>query len=83
MSRVSQLDLAGLRAKLILAIEGAEGLAGSPYLLAIGALYLTASPDSPFETGLWASLFEFQAVEEHVDGAAILATLASCKAVLA
>ena len=79
MSRTDRIDFVQLRAALALAVAGEPGLPGtpSPYLLGIGALMLAAEPDSPFETGLWASLFEFQAVEERVDGAAVLATLAN------
>jgi hypothetical protein len=54
----------------------------STYLLAIGSCYLAAAPDAPAESGMWASLFEMQAIEEGVNGAAILDALASCSAVL-
>lgn len=77
MTRVSRISTGALRARLILAVEGCAGLQGSPYLLAIGALSLAAEPESAFEQGLWASLFELQADEERVNGAELLKTLAS------
>jgi hypothetical protein len=81
MSKVKSLDLGLIARRLRLAVEGAGGPEhGSCYLRAIGALYLSAAPESPFEAGLWASLFEFQAVEENVNGAELLATLANVEA---
>ncbi len=69
--------------RLLVAAGGQPEIPGaSAYLIGIAALMLAATPESPFETGLWASLFEFQSVEERVDGAAILATLVSCTAVV-
>lgn len=75
MSRLEALDLGALPARLILAIEGADGLEGSLYLLSIGSLYLAASPESPAELGMWAGLFDLQAQIEDVNGGEILATL--------
>jgi hypothetical protein len=69
MSRVESLDLAALRARLIVAIEGCDGLEG-------------ASPESSAELGLWASLFDLQAEIEGVNGTEILATLANVTAVV-
>lgn len=83
MSRVERIDLAALRARLILAIEGHDDLPGSVYLHGIGALYLAAAPEAAAEIGMWASLFELQAQIENVNGADILAALASCTAVIA
>ncbi len=77
MSRVHLLDLVALRARLTHALA-ADGFNGSLYLLAIGALYLAASPEASAELGLWASLFDLQAQLEGVNGAEILAALASC-----
>jgi hypothetical protein len=82
MSKVSAIDLGALRARLILAIEGAPELAGSVYLLAIGSCYLAAAPEAYAELGLWASLFDLQAQLEGVNGSEILATLANVTAVL-
>lgn len=76
MSRVEKIDVAALRARLLLAIVGDE-LQASPFLMAIGALLLAAEPESPFEQGLWSSLFELQAGEEGVNAAETLALLTS------
>lgn len=77
MSRVERIDIAALRSRLFVAVEGARDLPGSAYLLAIGALLLAASPESEFEQGLWSSLFDLQAEEERVNGSELLAALAS------
>lgn len=76
MSRPERIDAPKLRAMLALAIQGVSQLGASAFLLAIGALYLSAEPESPAEQGLWASLFELQATIENVNGAEVLAALA-------
>jgi hypothetical protein len=81
MSRVDRLNLARLRTHLILAIEGAEGLTGSPYLLAIGACYMACAPDSLAELGVWESLFHAQAQEEGVNGDELLDVLNSVSSI--
>ncbi len=83
MSKVSAIDLGLLRARLMLAIEGCGGLQGSTYLLAIGSLYLAASPESPHEIGMWSSLFEMQALTEAVDGEQLLDVLGTVTSVVA
>jgi hypothetical protein len=82
MSRVDRIDMGLLRARLICAIEGCDEVGGSPYLLAIGSLYLAASPESHAELGLWASLFDLQAQIEGVNGAEILDALGGVSGVL-
>jgi hypothetical protein len=82
VSRVEALDLGALRARLILAIEGAEGLLGSPYLIAIGALYLACDPASPGEIGTWASLYEQQALAESVNPDELLDALCTVNAIV-
>ena len=77
MSRVERIDAPKLKAMLALAIQGASQLGASVFLLAIGACYLSAEPESPGEQGLWASLFELQATLERVNGAEVLALLAA------
>ena len=82
MSRVEALDLAVLRARLIVAVESTE-VEGSPYLQAIGALFLAADPESAFEMGIWESLFYGQAQIEGVEADHLLDVLGTITAVVA
>lgn len=74
MSRPELIDAAALKARLVAALRGE--FPGSLYLLAIGALYLAAEPESPSEHAMWASLFDLQALLEQVNGSEVLAALA-------
>lgn len=81
MSRLEAIDLGALRARLAHALRLDLHHDASVYLLAIGALYLAATPESFAELGLWASLFDLQAQLEGVNGAEVLAVLGNVEAV--
>jgi hypothetical protein len=85
VSKVSALDLGALRARLLLALEheADPDLDGaSLFLMAIGACLLAASPESPWEVGVWDSLFRAQSDVEGVNGEDLLAVLGSVTQVL-
>lgn len=79
MSKVSAIDLGLLRFRLSLAITAEPALIeGSAFLLAIGALLLSATPENPAERGLWTGLWDLQSREEGIaDPDALLAFFGS------
>lgn len=73
MSRVEALDLPALCARLRIAAEGRW--AGSPYLLAVGALFLACDPRSVGELGMLDSIFRLQCEAEAIEADPLLDAL--------
>lgn len=74
MSRVDALDLPALVARLRVAISG--DWAGSPYLLAVGCLFLACDPRSVGELGMLDSIFRLQCEAEAIEADPLLDALA-------
>jgi hypothetical protein len=85
VSVVKNIDLQALRARALISLENEmqpELQGASLFLCLLGSMLLAASPESPWETGCWQSLYDGQAETENVNGPDLLATLANVTQVL-